>query len=186
MTIRQERHYDSDLLGSTMLRMRNAIVPLFTYANATGVSNGTDQTEDTVKSFSIPANTFSAQYPTTGGDIRQGGLIGVSMYAWGSFATSGDTKQAKLYFGSEVIGTGAVTTSNKNWFLEMAVFRTGTSLFNVLGNGQGDTTPLTPYMSLGASETETAAIVAKVTIQNTSNNVIAATLNAFVIWAIEQ
>ncbi len=185
MTIRQERHYDSDLMGSVMLRMRNAIVPMFTYANATGVANGADQTEDTVKSFSIPANTFSAQFPA-GGDIRQGGLIGVTMYAWGSFATSGDTKTVKLYFGSEVISTGAVTTSNKNWFLELAVFRTGTSLFNVLGNGQGDTTPLTPYMSLGASETETAAIVAKVTVQNTSNNVTAATLNAFVVWAIEQ
>ncbi len=185
MTIRQERHYDSDLMGSTMYRMRNAIVPLFVYADATGASNASDQTEDVASTFSIPANTFSAQFPV-GGDIRQGGLKGVMLYAWGHFATTGDNKQVKLYFGSEVVATGVVTTSNKNWFLELAVFRTGTSLFNVFGNGQYDTTPLTPYMSLGASETETAAIVAKVTLQNTSNNVSIGTLNAFMIQAIEQ
>jgi hypothetical protein len=185
MTIRQERHYDSDLMGSTMLRMRNALVPLFTYASATGVSNGTDQTEDTAKSFSIPANTFSAQYPA-GGDIRQGGIQGLIINAWGNFATSGDTKTIRLYFGSEVISTGGVTTSNKNWWMSLEVLRTATSRFNVWGSAQYDTTMVTPYASLGATEDETAAIVAKVTIQNGSNNVVAGTLTGFLIQAIEQ
>lgn len=185
MTIRQERHYDEVAMGAAMYRMRNAIVPMFMYADGVGVGNSADQTEDTVKSFSIPANTFSAQFPA-GADVRLGGLQGIQVTAAGHFATTGDNKQVKLYFGSEVLATGVLTTSNKNWFMQMIVTRTALNTYNVFGTAQADTTMITPLLTLAASETETAAIACKVTFQNTSNNVSIGTLNLFMIDAIEQ
>ncbi len=138
------------------------------HVDTTSTGNGTDQTEDTLTTYSLPANTLVVNGK------------GLKIRAWGIYATSGDTKQAKLYFGSEVVATGAVTTSNKGWYLELEVYRTNTGAQVVFGNGLTDTTSITPLITTG-SETETAGITIKITGQNTSNNVVAVTAKALVV-----
>lgn len=176
MTIRQERHYDSDLLGSTMLAMRNAIVAL--NLNVAGAGNGADQTEDVLATYSLPAKSFTT--------LALGGIRGVLIQAFGHFGTNGDNKQAKLYFGATSIATGVVTSSNKNWFLELMVLRTGASTQIITGLGQTDVTPIT-VMSQAGAETDTAAIVIKATGQDSSANTAnSITCTVFQVQAIEQ
>lgn len=175
--IRDQRNYGpmggATSAGATLQKLVEAIVPLKVDLTSTG--NGADQTEDTLISYSIPANTMGAN-----------GVQGFKIKAWGTLATNGDNKQVKLYFGTVSIATGVITDSNKNWFLELNVYRSGTNTQVIVGEGQRDTTSITPTVTTG-TETETAAIVAKVTGQgttaNTANEVVA---KALIVEAIEQ
>lgn len=125
--------------------------------NTTSTGNGADTTEDTLLTYSLPAKALSANGK------------GIKIRAWGTTAANADNKTMKLYFGSEVIATATAATNNKNWFLELEVFRTGASTQVVWGQGQVDTTNVTPYFATGA-ETDTAAIVIKVTGQAGTGN----------------
>lgn len=125
--------------------------------NTTSTGNGADTTEDTLLTYSLPAKTLSANGK------------GIKIRAWGATAANTDNKTMKLYFGSEVIATATAATNNKNWFLELEVFRTGSSTQVVFGQGQVDTTNVTPYVTTGA-ETDTAAIVIKITGQAGTGN----------------
>lgn len=131
--------------------------------NTTSTGNGADTTEDILMSYSLPAKTLSA----TG--------KGLKIRAWGICAANTENKTMKLYFGSEVIATATAATNNKNWFLELEVFKTGASAQVVFGQGQVDTTNVTPYVTTGA-ETDTAAITIKITGTSgtaTASNIIA-------------
>lgn len=158
--IRDQRNYGApgtaNSTGATIQKLVEAIVPLKVDLTSTG--NGADQTEDTLISYSIPANTMGAN-----------GVQGFRIKAGGTLATNGDNKQVKLYFGTISIATGVITDSNKNWFLELEVWRSGTNTQVIFGCGQRDTTNITPTMTTG-TEAETAAIVAKVTGQGTTAN----------------
>jgi hypothetical protein len=128
---------------------------LFSYYTATG--NGADTTEDTLATFSLPANTFA----TTGEMLR--------IRAWGKTAANGDNKTMKLYFGASVVTTPTAATNNKGWFLQLEVIRSGASTQQVFGTGLVDTTAVTPYYNAGA-DTDTAAIVIKCTGQAGTGN----------------
>lgn len=121
-------------------------------ANFTSTGNTADTTEDTLLSFSLPAKTLSTANK------------GLRIKAWGHCATNADNKTMKLYFGSEVITTPTAATSNKNWNLELEVYKTGSSTQVVFGTGLVDVTPVTPLVTTGA-ETDTTAITIKVTGQ---------------------
>lgn len=121
--------------------------------NLTSTGNTADTTEDTLLSYSVPANTLSA----TGKGVR--------IKAWGTFAANADTKTVKLYFGSEVIATPTAASNGTNWSLDLLVFKTGASTQAVVGNGVVATTPVTVYSAAGA-ETDTANITIKVTGQS--------------------
>lgn len=125
--------------------------------NTTSTGNGADTTEDTLLTFNLPAKVLSANGKT------------VKIRAWGTTAANADNKTMKLYFGSEVIATATAATSNKGWLLELEVIRTGASTQVVFGQGQVDTTNVTPLITTGA-ETDTAAIVIKVTGQAGTGN----------------
>lgn len=172
--IRDQRHYEwTEHTGAAFKALVESVVPL--NVSVAGTGNGADQTEDVLATFSIPANTMGLN-----------GVQGFEIEAWGHFATNGDNKQAKLYFGASSIATGVVTDSNKNWFLKLRVYRTGTNTQIVVGNGQHDTTMITPTSAAGA-EVETGAIVAKVTGQETSANTAnSITCTLFTVKAIEQ
>ena len=126
--------------------------------NTTSTGNGADTTEDTLMSFSLPAKTLTA----TDGK-------GIKIRAWGTTAANSDNKTMRLYFGSEVVATPTAATNNKNWELELEVYRTGSSTQVVVGKGQVDTTVVTPYFATGA-ETDTSAITIKVTGQAGTGN----------------
>lgn len=126
-------------------------------ANFTSTGNGADTTEDTLLTYTLPAKTLSAANK------------GLRIRAWGTTATNADNKTMKLYFGSEVIATPTAATSNKGWMLELDVYKTGASTQVVFGEGQVDTTNVTPLVTTGA-ETDTAGIVIKVTGQAGTGN----------------
>lgn len=172
--IRDQKHYEwTEHAGAALKALVETVVPLT--VNVTSTGNPADQTEDVLSTYSIPANTLGAN-----------GVQGVEIEAYGTFAANGDNKQVKLYFGTVSIATGVVTTNAKNWFLRLKVFRSGASTQVIVGEGQIDTTNITPTVTTG-TEAETAAIVAKVTGQgttaNTANEVVA---KAFVVKTIEQ
>lgn len=157
MGMRITRDTDMPHMQSNLYALMNSVVPLSVVTTGTG--NGADQTEDVLATYSLPANSFGAK-----------GIQGLYVQAFGHYATNGDTKQANLYFGTAEISTPAAATSNKNWFLELTVFRTAAGIFTVLGYGGVDVTPVTPFRSIALAATETAAITIKCTGQDTSAN----------------
>lgn len=131
------------------------------------VGNGADTTEDTLKTFSLPANALDA--------------VGraIYIYAWGSYANNTNTKAAKLYFGSETVA--AATGNNVGWALEMVVGKSGANAQQINGQLVTGTTHGGTTTQSGA-ETDTAAITIKVTGQDsTSANANAIVLNGLYI-----
>ena len=118
--------------------------------SASGVGNAADTTDDVLFTYSLPASSLNAA----------GRTIRVSCF--GGTAANGNNKTVKLWFGSEVVSSGVVTSNNKNWSASLLIGRTGTSTQMVNGNMLVDTTPITGYVAAGA-ETETAAITIKCT-----------------------
>ena len=174
MGMRITRDQDLPHIQSNLYALMKSVVPLS--AITTNLGNGADQTEDVLATYSLPANSFGAK-----------GIQGLYIQAWGHCGTNGDTKTMNLYFGSEVITTPAAATSNKNWYLELTVFRTALNTFTVVGTGIVDTTAVTGYQVTAATETETAAITIKATGQDTSASTAnAITCSLFLVQSYEQ
>lgn len=138
-------------LCDVVLAPRSAGI-LSSQSSAAGAAN-TDTLEDTLFNYAMPANTLTSPNQV------------LKISAWGHCATTANNKTIKLYFGSEVITSGVLTDSNKNWHVELKVIRTGASTQQVLGTMVHDTVSITDYSAAGA-ETETAAITIKVTGQS--------------------
>lgn len=106
--------------------------------------------EQVLGTYSLPANALDA----TGRRLR----IRASFHC----ATNGNTKTMKLYFGAASISSGALTTSNKNGWLQLDLVKSGASTQIVTGTGLVDVTPITTGVTAG-TDTDTAAIVIKFT-----------------------
>ena len=121
--------------------------------SAAGVGNTNDTTEDTLFSFSLPASSL---------DVPGRALF---ITAFGTFANNSHSKHARLYFGSEVIDTGAnTTTGGLGWVLEMTIMKTGASTQTISSQSIAGTVHGGCTQQAGA-ETDTAAILIKVTGQ---------------------
>lgn len=136
--------------------------------NTTSTGTGADTTEDTLTTYSLPANTLSAAGK------------GLKIRAWGTTAANADNKTMKLYFGSEVIATPTAATNNKNWYLELEVYKTAANAQVVDGRGIVDTTAVTPYFATG-TETDTAAITVKATGTNGTGNANDIVIKGFIV-----
>lgn len=161
---------------------RRAFLGSNVQASTTGVGNGVDTTEDVLYTFSLPANSLTVT----------GQVIEVS--ASGTLANNGNNKTVKLYFGSQVYSLGLVTTANVVWTAKLTITRTGSNAQLILGEGMINATPIARALLTGA-ETDTAAIVIKVTGQSgtaAANNIVAKMMtvsdhaadlsNAFATW----
>jgi hypothetical protein len=121
--------------------------------SAAGVGNTNDTTEDTLFTYSLPANALNAN----------GRILNIA--AFGTFANNAHSKHARLYFGSEVIDSGAnTTTGGIAWRLEMQVVRTGASTQQISGQMMAGTVHGGTTLQAGA-ETDSSAIAIKVTGQ---------------------
>lgn len=146
---------------------------LFTYASTTGTGNGADTTEDTLATYTLPANCLDA--------VGRG----LQIIAWGNIAATSATKTAKLYFGSETCSVQATTTATGNFFLELNVMKAGSSsqillaqtIFGSTHQGVGSTL-------LTGSETDTSGIVIKVTGQSSVATANLVVLNAMSVFAM--
>lgn len=79
----------------------------------TGSQATTGTSEETLMSFSLPANTLNT-------DGR-----GVRITAWGTHATNGNSKTVTLYFGGTTLRARTGTDNGIVWRFDSLVFRTG-------------------------------------------------------------
>lgn len=122
-------------------------------ASLTGtVGTATGTSEQTLATYTLPGNTM----------VNAGQRLRIS--AAFSKAANVDSVTCKLYFGSEVVSTGANTTSGAGMRLVLDVVKTGAKAQVVTGFGQAGTTVVTPYSAAGSEDdTASAGIVVKAT-----------------------
>lgn len=142
--------------GSSM----NPTGNIFTFFGSVG--NGADTTEDTLKSFPLPANALDA--------VGRG----IYIYAWGTYANNTNSKTARLYFGAASIS--ALSQNNVGWALEMVVGKSAANVQqvngqSVVGTSHGGTT------TAAGAEVDTAAVTIKLTGQDATS----ATASAIVL-----
>jgi len=147
---------------------------VYNYLAVTGTGNGNDTTEDTLQSYSLPANAL---------DVVGRGLI---IQAFGNLATNAHSKTVKLYFGSSIVlSTAAQTGSNVPWFLELQIWKQASNVQIGFGQPIVSTTHGGVVLYTAGSEADTAAITIKVTGQTgtaAANDVV---LNGLSIFAMD-
>lgn len=119
------------------------------YTTTATAATGTGTSEQVLGTYSLPANALD----TVGRRVR--------MRASFSAAANGNNKTFLCYFGASVITSGVLTTNAKNGFCEIHVVKTGASTQIVWANMLVDTTWITGYKNTASAETDTAAIVIK-------------------------
>lgn len=137
--------------------------------SAAGVGNGADTTEDTLFTVTLPPNTLSLPGQC------------ISLLAWGSITATSATKNAKLYFGSSIaVPVTYLTTTTGSWQIYMMVFKVSANVQTALteADSVGAATSRNVTVTAG-SETDTAAIVCKVTGQTTAGGANVVTANGF-------
>lgn len=154
-------------LNTYLSRFLYSVLPLFQdsasgaiHKNTTAVGN-VGSGEDTLMSYSLPANTLNANNK------------GVRITAWGKTAANGNNKTIALYFGIQVASTGANATNNGAWRVVCEVLRTGSSTQDVgasISYGVNGSAATTRTTFIALTETDTAAITIRVTGEGTSDN----------------
>lgn len=124
---------------------------IYTNQSASGILSANTTSENTLDTYSLPANSLDVPG-------RQ-----LSISAFGSFGNTTHSKTVKLYFGSELISSGAQTITT-GWSLSMVVQKDAANsqiigAQNVSGSVHGGCT------TQSGAETDTAAITIKVTGQ---------------------
>lgn len=135
------------------------------FHNITDTGNGADVTEDTLHTFTVPANTLS----TAGQWLRwQTSVV---------MAANGDTKRTRVYFGATVIGdTTAVAFNNQSFTVTCDVYMvtavtqkaycyTGAIPTTAAAWGSGGAGTTGGFNSTTPAETLTGAVVMKITAQ---------------------
>ena len=115
---------------------------------------GADTTEDTLYTFTLPANAFSIP----GKAVR--------VRAWGTTGANGNNKTAKVYFGASVAFASATSAANNTpWYFEMIVVKSGanTQIAHVCGSWNG---AIQAPQIFAGSEADGANIVIKCTGTN--------------------
>lgn len=137
-----------------------------------GAGNGADTTEDTLFTYSLPANTL----------LNVGNEINIE--AWGSVAATSATKTVKLYFGTTVTQSFAYTTTQTgNWRIGAKIIKQAASvqLADINYDALGATTTRSLGNVTNGSETDTAAITIKITGQSTAATANLVLCNGFTI-----
>lgn len=129
---------------------------LFVGGSQAGIGNGNDTTEDVLFTGSLPIGSFDS----AGREL--------TIQAWGSITATSANKNARVYFGSTVLVNFAATTTQTGvWSVYASILKTGPSTQTALvWTDTTITAVLVRAVSvLSPNETDTAAIVCKVTGQ---------------------
>lgn len=114
----------------------------------TAAGNTADTNEDTLYTYTLPANTLKTPGQT------------LHIHCWGATKNNGDNKTMNLYFGASEISTPTAATNNKGWELWLHVTRGINSTTQVVvGTGIVDTTPVTPFNAAGTDDMTTALTI---------------------------
>lgn len=133
---------------NSLIQSINTGVSGMVNAQYTAAGNGADTSEDTLYTYTLPANTLKNPGQT------------LHIHCWGATAANGDNKTMKLYFGASVVPTPTAATNNKGWDMWLHVTRTGSTTSQVvIGTGLVDTTSVTPYNNAGTDDMTTALTI---------------------------
>ena len=131
--------------------------------NTTQVGTGADTTEDNLMTYTLPANTLSANGK------------GVRVTAFGTGVSTADVTTLRSYFGAGAVSDYVLTASQGNiWRLTFDILRTGaatqvsSSLLTISPFSGGTNT--TVHQIGGPAETMSGAIVIKLTGQRASTS----------------
>jgi hypothetical protein len=131
-------------------------------------STGFGTSEQTLASYSLPANSLDA----TGRNMRITAIF--------KHAANADTVTNKLYFGSEAMTDGGGSAANTVSMLSLYVLKTGSNAQNVSIFGQRGTVTVNPTVT-AASETDSSAITIKATATDGTNSAGDGNLIAFFV-----
>jgi hypothetical protein len=172
MNIIQRRILIGGLLAAPFIRPWRAAAqtlspgsPAFQRLYQTGVNvgNGADITDDILQTYTLPAGQLANV-----GDA-------LSMLAAGSFATSADSKVARLKFGNVVFTTQpSVAGTTPGWRIQATIIKTGANAQGsewVIANGLPGFSDSVFIGNSPQTVTDTAAITIVVTGQNVTNPV---------------
>lgn len=129
------------------------------FITGTSVGNGADLTEDTLQSFTIPANTLANV-----GDV-------IHIYAAGTFGGTTDNKSVRIKFGGNNIDLPSTSTASvTKWWAEVIVMKTGTNTQTYMSTaGSSASIPGTTTGTLTLTDSSTIALL--VTGMNSTNSV---------------
>lgn len=126
---------------------------LSTSFSAAGISSPANTSENTLMSYSMPANTIGS----SGRGIR--------IFAQGSYAANSDSKQVRIRLGSAMaFSPGAVTTSGVTWSISGTIWYNGANVqigFFTYADGVSAHAPVT----ITGAETTTGALTVALTAQ---------------------
>ena len=132
--------------------------------------------EQTLATTSLPPNTLSVPGQT------------LRLKCGGATAANGNTKSAKLYFGTGAsISTGNFTASAAAWELELIVTDAAITQPNsvYVGRGTESTTVVAPVAGNNVTDNLTTAITAKCTVTQGTASAADLTLEDFVIEQVK-
>lgn len=148
----------SGMLGTLnqLITSINSNIQLKLYANGTVVNTTAVTTEETLYTYTLPANSLNSNTKS------------LRLKCGATTAATANNKTLKLYFGSAVYSTGAVAANAGAFNLEVIVVRTGAATQMFWGSGTGGTGGITPIIPAYTAATEdlTAAVTIKCTGQN--------------------
>lgn len=159
--------------GSTSFAGAETIVSAQT--SIAGVGNGADNTDDTLFTVNLPANSLKNV-----GDY-------VVIEGWGKSAANTHNCTAKLFFGSTTAVTSGTISTSSAWpiHLKCTVIKTGASTQfvcqdqNLFGSTTVQNAQLVPAASAG--ETDTSAITIKMTGSNATSQASEVLGHAFIV-----
>lgn len=127
-------------------------------AQYTPVSTPSSTDENTLMSFSMPANTLSAN----GQQLES--------FAFGSYALDNNGKTIRAYLGTQkIVDSGALAANGGTWNLWIFIFRSASGAQAIFAQFQQGNTTIASAATVGA-QVDTAAIVLKVTGQPTTTS----------------
>jgi hypothetical protein len=129
-----------------------------TYASSTAIGNAANTTENNLMSYSMPGNTLSVNN------------AGIRIRAWGDTAANSNSKTIRVYFGSTVLCTLSANASNKPWFLDAYVLRSGPTSQVAMGQCHFNADTSIVVSSVIPVETLSGAVTVKVTGQSGTAN----------------
>lgn len=143
------------------------LAPLIGKANANTTAVATAGTgEDDLITYALPANAL-----LNAGSVGKG----VRITAWGTSANNANAKTVKVYFGTQLMATLALTASQAGvWKAEATVFKTGSSTQDYFAEIREVVTGTSAFKAGSgagsASQTDTGAITIKCTGEATDNS----------------
>jgi hypothetical protein len=108
----------------------------------------TGTSEETVASFTLPAKALNEN------------KRGLRIRAWGITAANGNNKTQKIAFGTLEFSTGALAANNKDWELELDVWRDAADSQRIIGRGQANGAIVQVDYQAGTEDLDAAITIA--------------------------